>query len=821
MANHLGQGKRNSMNPNHCLAKHAPLMVLATLMMNHSIAYGQIAEIIVTAQKRQANLQDVPVAVQSVSASQLENAGVKNVSQLQHISPGFVANDTQGQLLPYIRGIGSTSFGNGVYSSVAIYSDDVFNSRISSSFVELDNVEQIQVLKGPQGALFGRNATGGALVITTQTPFPSDEAEGQISASVGNFSNRSVSASFRGGISETTAGSISLLYRKRDGFVDNLSGDDLDDKDTFAAAAKFVYQPSDTTEIVFGISYDEADDRAGVGNEQLALTPDSLAFGLSGAQQFIFANLAAGACPGAGFADIQGIACSPAAINSFLATAVPLLPDGSPNPLFDLANAQVVGGLAAAAGGATFSNSFGEVFGNQLGAFENGFFRGEGDVDDGSFTYTEDLKAHLKATFSFDRFDWISISSFGKSKYELSSGLISEQPGSVVGAPGPLPGTAFGFSADFVTDTYTQELQLLSSNSAIEWVAGVYYFREKGDSLIAADIFGTSVLVADNTFRVDAIAAFGQVRFPITDAISITGGVRYTSEDYELADDFPVFEITAFSNLTSQPGLPNAGSQSESFNETTGTLIIDYKFEDVLLYASLATGFKSGVLNATNPSLPGVDPEEIISYEVGFKSDLADGRIRLNGAAFYYDYENIHLNVIDSNSGAQVLINGSEADVLGAEIELNALITEALSINASITVLDSEYKQNVNQGPFQLPISGNSLVSAPDTSLAIGVEYVQPMDNAELSFVVTGSYNSGMYYTAEQAVGSGGLTDDSFGLVNANLTYAHESGWSASLWANNLTDEEYYRGGVLINGLSRIAQAGQPRHYGMTVRYKF
>lgn len=767
------------------------------------IAQGTLEEIIVTAQKRTESLQDVPISIQAVSGDQLSTAGVGNLSVLEQISPSITMNDATGYALASVRGVGSTNQGHGNYSSVAIYIDDVYVTRASSGMFSMANVEQLQVLKGPQGSLYGRNATGGALVITTNTPRPGDEFAGNVSATVGDFDRREFVLSLSGGFSDRFAASFDIATQEHDGFLDTVTPGriDLDGRDALSAVGKLVFAPTDNAELEFSLWYDESDDTSAHGYQQVNVAPNPAFGGLNGPQALL-----------AGF--IGGLIGDP---------------------------------VAAAMGAATiqFVTPFGRASDNEFGGFATfpGVIpSGDNGGRAGSFTFTEDWRASFKATVEFPKFDLVTILAATDSDYEAATDVLGAVPGSVATAFPFLAGDNLGFSAIFGSESKSQEIRLVSNDSRIEWLAGIYNFTDEGDTLLNADTFGLSFRQSFNEWEVDSLAAFGQVKIPFGDAFNLTLGARYTDEDYELTDrmggstgfadvDGPIFEGIALAGIPSVQQInalaPGTFPTEQNFSQITGGVTLDWSNDNLLIYGSVNTGFKSGNLNANNPLSGGVDPEEITAVEVGVKSELADGRVRLNGSVFAYDYENIHLQVINQNSGATILINGSNAEIFGAEVEVVALIADGLTFDAALTVLDSEYKDDVlvpNGNPFGgdliIPISGNDVAGAPETALTLGLEYVRPLAAGELVFNANALVSDGYFFEAENRVGTGGIGAGSYTTVNANVMYRTDR-WNVALWANNLTDEEYYRGGIVANALIEAAIAARPAHYGLTFGINF
>ena len=788
-------------------------IVVAAIAFLPSIASAQsLEEIIVTAQKRAESLQDVPVAISVVSGEDLTAAGVPNLTNIDQINASITINDSTGYVLPAVRGVGSTNQGGGNYGSIAVYVDEAYVSRTTSSAFGLHNIEKVQILRGPQGSLYGRNATGGAIVVTTKTPMPGDEFTGRVSGSFGDFDLREFGFAVAGGISDTLAGSLNFASTDRDGYVASLTAGapDLDGRDTLLVNAKLAFQPTDSSLFELGLWYDKSDDTNAHGYQQLNTTPNPALGGLNGPQALL-----------AGF------------LGPRIAAALGV----------DAATAAGTAGAGAAT--ITFPGTIGTVSNNNVSGFSSmpATLNGETNGQLGAYTYIADFRAVLKATFEFATFDLVSVTSYADHNYEASTDVFAATPGSVTAAFPFLAGDNLGFTGFFEIDSKAQELRLVSKESNIEWLAGVYYFEEGGTNIINADTFGLSLRQADNEWDVSSIAAFGQIKYPITDNLNLTVGARYTDEDYELTDliggsnglgdvDGPIFDGITLLGLPSVQqanlGAPGSFPTEQNFSQSSGGITLDYAQDNWLVYGTWSTGFKSGNLNPNNPLSAGVDAEEITSMEIGFKMDFGAGRYRLNGAAFSYDYENIHIQVINQSSGATILLNGSNADILGAELEFLAAVTDGLTFNAGLTLLDSEYKDNIvvpNGGGLgvdtPINIAGNDVAGAPDNNLTLGVEYLQPLGDAQLIFNANALISGGYFFEAENRVGTGENGDgDSYTTVNLNLAYSTEN-WDIALWANNLFDEDYYRSGVVANGLIEVGIAGAPRTWGITAGYNF
>ena len=740
-------------------------------------------EVIVTAERRQASSQDVPITVQVYSGEDLEKNGIVSLMDLQNISPSLVIIDSTAFVTPFIRGTGSSVLGNGIYSSVATYIDGVYVARQTSAAFELQNVDSIQVLSGPQGALYGRNATAGTIVITSKTAMPGDETEARFSATYGTYNTRTVKARVSGSVSKQLAVSLNGAIHKRDGFIKNLNPvgygqhqEDVDDRDSFSFGGAISFVPNDRFQAILRGSYFESHDRA------------------SCCYQAIGQSVTPGLFPGlnSNQTALAGIATQ-------------LL--GSPALGFQ------VGASAA------FSNVIGEIYdphqnGNDAGIFDI-------NIPIGSGFHISQRSISLNMDYDFDGFIAKSITSFGSSEYNGTTSVGAEAPGlgfsPVSGVTVPLTGSV-GFTGSFPSDTFSQEFQISSANdSKVIWTAGLYYFSEDGTTDLTGDFFGASLWSARNDYKVESYAGYAQVTVPLTDEWSATGGLRYTTEKFSIVDRFDP------TNPASFPGIPNLGSLSRKDDNLTYLARVQYDAGDWLVYGGVSTGFKSGALNANNPIAGAAEPEEIRSIEFGLKSDLFDN-VRLNVAGYFYDYKNIHQNVIDSGSGATFLLNGGNAKITGIDAELIVMPTDSLTLKGAVTFLDTDVKSDAILSPTSvLPTAGKNLPGAPGASFNFNANWVVPIvTTGELVVNVNYSHNSGYFFDPENRVGTGGVTAKGYGLVNFNLSYVTPNDrWEVSVWGNNIFNERYFRTGVVALGYSLLGIAANPAHFGVTVSFKY
>lgn len=742
-------------------------------------------EIVVTAQRRSENLQSVPVTVTAVSNEQLAASGVTNVQQLSSLVPSLSVVDPTGYTMAFIRGIGSSTLGAGTFSSVATYVDGVYIARTTNAMFELDAVDSVQVLAGPQGALYGRNATAGAIVITSPRPTPGSDFEGNASVTVGSFNRLDVSSRVAFGLGDNSAMSIEAASHDRDGYVKNLNPygnrntEDLDDRDAMSAGLSFVFNPSDATSIALRAAYSRSNDHSSGGYEAVGQGVPGPIPGFNDNRSALFG----------GIAQVYG----------------PVLGAATP---------------AIAAQGATnaiYSTKFRQSYDNQGDAFSAGLLKGTHKP--GSSLFIENLLVALNMEFDLGNMVVRSVTGYTDSDYHGSVGVSLEKPGSATstilggGQPAPLNANGgLGFSSINPSEVFSQGIQLLSAdNSNIRWIAGVDYSKEDGQAVLTGDFFGFNLYSADNVWGVESSAVFGQATIPFSSDWAATVGARFTDETYDINDKYKV------GNPQYLPGV-NVGKKKKTSSKFTYTARLERKGDDWLAYGGVVTGFKSATLNVNSPAQGQAEPEEVTSFEIGFKRDFTS-TFRLNAAAYFSQYDNIQINRIEQSTGANVLDNGPAAEVTGLDLQALAKVNSNFELGIGLTALNAEFTENK---PGQT-IKGNKLPGSADLAASVVGNLSVPFGSGSLDWTTTLSYNSGKYYDQLNLVGSGGANDDSYALVNMNLTYrTADDRLSFSVFGNNLTDEQYYRTGIIAFGFfGRAAIAGNPANYGATVNFKF
>ncbi len=710
------------------LASAAPLALLAPASFAQS---GSVAleEIVVTAQKRSENLQSVPIAVAAFTEAQLVNSGIANIQDMQSIVPGFNTNVVAGYSSPHLRGVGAGFFGAGVENPIALYVDGVYYGGAFSGLVDFVSVSQVEVLKGPQGTLFGRNASGGLLQIITKNP----GQDGEFAAHLGyaNYDTVSGDVYVSGGISESVSANFAIqASHSGKGWGTNLANglpiNKLDHQ--INTRAKFLYDAGGDTQLLANFDYSDSK-------------------------------------------------------NSRLAQRI--VPGGV-----------VVAPTGPAYGGTVWdaANSLQPLVANQQGG--------------ASVRIDQNIGfAQLSNIVSFRR-------AAGHSEYDTDATAFNNGGGNY-----------YQFDNQF-----TEELQLASNpDSKLTWVAGVFYFnwRSKQDP---HDVYGrnpTNPMFISRrdlgTVVTDSTAGYVQGTYEIFSATNLTVGGRYTHERRRAkthAINFPggggVFSIIG----------PTVASTS--YNEPTWRVALDHRLTDeFMIYASASTGFKAGGYNMSNLSQPAYGPEKITAYEAGFKSDLLDGRLRVNAAGFYYDYTNVQVQ--QAIAGISFIRNGSGAEIYGVDVDAEAQITPEFRLTASMEALSAKYTvfSGLNcASPLGGPVvvcagDGNDLPYAPRFTFNSGFVYSTDFQGGNLAAQVNLEYSSSYFLKAENVVKQG-----QFARINANLTWTSPNeNYTVQFWGKNLTNKAV----MAQSSLSTIAGTGQanaislwrePRTFGIRVGYK-
>lgn len=732
---------------------------------------GGIEEIIVTARRKNENLQETPVAITAITGEGLEARNIVRVDQASQVVPNLVfepvapltGSSNNGSI--YIRGIGTTEFSLGTEPGVGVYVDEVYMARISGNVLDMIDIEALEVLRGPQGTLFGRNSIGGAILVRSKPP--SEFFEGKVTSELGTDDLIRVAGSIDLPISGSIRTKISALRNVQDGYVEDVAGrEDFGRKDVWSA--RFSAEIDVTANFMASINVDYTREKNSAAPyvaldffDTDPLNPGALTFvGLS--------NLAPG-CE-AGAAGNAGGLC----VDQFY-----LL--GKDKTFFGYET--------------------GDRF---LNEFNTEPFRSE----DFTEVFGASLKLELDAGFA----QFKSISSYRK--------LTALNPRN----PDHTPLNVLEANSDLEQDQITQEFQM-SGNSfggSLDWITGFFYMKEQGYQLDAVALWPLT-LHSGGSFKNENWAVFGQGTWDITDTLSLTGGLRYTKENKEfrpVSDDFLLGRTQVI--LSFRPfvlGIPGALPNDEkievepvpllsnptplSFSQVTPHVNVSWNAsDDVLLYGSFSRGYKSGGFEQriAEPLEIGrtFGVETLDSFEIGMKSTTPDRSLRFNAAAFLSKYKDLQCSVVLGI--APTFVNCGDGTLKGFEAEALWLPADAWSIDLAVGFVDASYDEGT-----LTPLASTTGISedskfamVPKWSLSAGASYTLELGNGfELTPRADWSFKSKIY---RDAANTTILTQGAYHIVNLALTLVEpDDMWEVALRAKNIGDEQYLMAGVQQN----------------------
>lgn len=772
-------------------------MALPALITPTISSASLLEEVVVTAQKRQQSIQDVGIAVTAFSGDQIDQLGYDNAQQITAMTPGVTTIQPNGpsSFFTSIRGVGQNDFsGDHQESPVAVYIDEAYVSAASGAGFQLFDMERTEILRGPQGTLFGRNATGGLVHYITRRP--SQESDGYVDVTVGDNSQIKVEGAVGGALSDSVSGRLSFLRNTHDGYIENRIGQDLNNGDDWAVRAQLLFE-FEKGEWLISAKAGEQDIDSGFFKHSSARVNPSTGLG----EAF-------------NGADLQGLGDSQV-------------------PAFQENNSDV------------HSGAYNVI--------------GHNKVETQGFT------SNLK--IEFENFDLVSITDY----QGLEKDYLEDSDAS--------PNDFFSFFLQSDLDQWSQELRISGETESMRWVAGGYYLNIEGDFAnggIAANFFRAAFAGAGlddssldtlglySPFKTEtkSTAFFGQVEFDLSEEFTVHAGMRWSNEDKNT--DFKqyasLFEATDSSTVatldglglggplfTFSPGLVSNDPGGTGFGEAlvvgdandasidkdliTAKLQVDWKpNNDTLIYASYNRGIKAGGFNAPldatlfyNGSRPTsqmkFDEEVLNAYELGFKWSSEDGLLRVNGASYYYDYQDYQAFALESLT---TYVFNTDAEVKGAEIEVFASPVEGLDIMFGAGFIDN----NVEDA-YTLP-SGEAVdrtaVLTPDWNLNGLVRYEWPAFDGAIAAQIDATYMGDHYFQLKNSpVGK----EDAYVLSNARLTYTSpDQSWRVEAFVNNLSDEEYrtmafdLAGEPSVGGFGLVENYyGLPRWWGVSFNY--
>ena len=774
---------------------------------------NQLAEVVVTAQKREQNIQTVPIAITAYSESDLRSKGITDIHGLSRLTPnvnldaGAPFSGSNSVLSASIRGIGQDDFAFNLDPAVGVYVDGVYYARTVGANQNLLDVERIEILKGPQGTLFGRNTIGGAISIVTRNPGSDLAADAQVTG--GSYNRRDVSLMADLPISATLLSTVTFSSQFRDGY---------DKRIHYPSTTGYVSDPLGALHS----SGTEAFDTQGGENQQIVRGKlqwkpiDALTAMLSvdwthtnqpSTASTVLATITSG--PNAVFGAIYN-ACLEGA--PFAPTAA--LVCGTRNTVgTPLWQANLNPATARLPYGPQVTNT---------GNIDTTYATGQ------NFDKLDSYGAALSVDYALN--SSLTVRSItGLRRLHWTSGLDAD------GSPIDFFELSFAEGQHQVS----QELQLIGDllDSKLKLVAGLYYFNE-GGYINDFVTFGGGLLQIDGPNSLDTTSYAGYVHldYALTDRIGLTLGGRQSADRktfiggqqdlnqffYKIAGCYPANAsaslINGPANLTCQQalGFPNPanplqiyppGLNHQNFNEFTPTAGLQYHFDSQLMaYFSYSKGFKTGgwTTRLTAPLPAGspaqsFGPETDKTYELGVKSEWLDRRLIVNAATFFSQYDGIQLTYQVLTS--PVTQNAGNAQIKGLELEVQSLVTDHFTLNGSVGYMDARYTQ-VSQ--FALATTGPVLPKTPRWKAALSPEvHTRIANQGTLRLGVAYTFTSEMFNDVQNTPL---LSRPSVNMLDTSASYVSPSGRATfTVGGTNLTNKRYittgqpqFAGGVVF-----------------------
>lgn len=722
---------------------------------------GMLEEIIVTAEKRAQDLQEVPVAISAFTSEGLEMRGISNPQDLQQSVPGLsIGEQTNlgGGAKVTLRGVGSENFGPGGDPGVPVHINGHYTQATAYIFRDMIDIERVEVQRGPQGTLYGRNAVGGNINLITKRP--SEEFEGSVGFELGNYNRRAANAVISGPLSDYARGRLVAAGAVRDGFVEELgAGDDRDSVDYSSVRGALEIDLTDKLQVYINGYY--FDDTGNTYTRRIDRDPNNAANS------------------------------DPFKVSS-----------NTPDEAED--------------------NSKGVSIDFSLG-LESMEFRSLSAYDKTSTTERHEVDGNA-----------IRLAEYG---------------------------------VDIDIEVMTQEFQLISTHDApLQWVTGIFYYKEDsseirnnfidrfdtdGDGLTGLDYDVDQPLIhqlgkTDNS--AESWAVYGQLDYDLTDNLELVAGLRYTRDEKKywsgadtVMTDGSTVSIPVgggrFYNVPVYGQVFFDNSEGTDWSEFTWKLGFNYHLsDDAMLYASYTRGYKAGGFSAKQDAF--YDPEFVDALEGGLKGRWLENRVQTNLALFYYDYQDkqelqfFPPNPQFPNGGVQ-LINAASATSYGAELEVQAYVTEAIYVDASISYLSAEYDEfNTIDALFPAlgfqSLSGNSLPLSPKTKYNLGAQYDWDLEDGLGSLSIRADYSwtddqwgNALNRDNENLLASGDRIP-SYYIVNGRVQWkSSDNSLDVSFYARNLTDEPAISN-AFVGSTQEVNQSNiDPRTYGIKVNYTF
>ena len=780
---------------------------------------GKIDTIVVTARKTNENLQTTPVAVTAVSSVTLDRAQVNNVNQLQNIAPGLVvypATAQPGSAQFSLRGQGQNDGLIAVDQSVGAYVDGVYVARSSGALFNFVDIGRVEVLRGPQGTLFGRNTTGGSINVITKAP--TDKFEGMVRGRYGNYNAFEATGVVNIPIAASNGGlRIAAQHTEHGGYGRNVQFNQAvggDKTDFIRGTLKIANDANNLSLAIQGDYTDRKTSGEMVGLKRYTATgTQGLLVGVCNGSPVGAAAAARPLCP-----------VQTAAGDSLAKYAVDVI---GTDKFFD------------------FYNSMPNIYGNAKA----------GGVS-GTLNWDVNENTAVKSITAYRKIDTASLSDNDGTPYVFTGGLL------------PIDG-------NFINQSQvSQELQLTGKafDKKLSYIFGAFYFNENGlDRSKSYSVVPLSLALSyvDATVRNKSYAVYGQATYNLTDTVRFTGGLRYTWDKRsiirrnrsETPGNGGAFTCAMAANTLDASGytLPNGSvcqvTSKADYSYLSYTAGLDWQASpDLFFYAKTSRAYRAGGFNTravTGGSSVSFSPERVTDYEVGAKVDFLDRHARLNVAAFYTDYSNVQRNVPVVVPGSATLTSGVQnaaaATIKGLEAELTIKPVDHLTLGASATLLDPKFKTfavpvtTLSGGTAIADASATPYTYTPKTSFVLSADYEVPTSfgsvNVHADYAYRGTnYSQGPLVYAGVAGANGyaasfgfGNPDTAkipaYGIVNGQISFKlNKPDLEVAIYGRNILQKKYFQRLLALEDTALGFTSylpGDPRTFGATVTFHY
>jgi iron complex outermembrane receptor protein len=777
------------------------LQLLPAAAIAQEEAKGVFEEVLVTARKRSESAQSVPIPITALSQEQLQTRNMTEIRDIERLSPNTSiqyssVNGTAAQI--FMRGIGQTNWSSTQDPKIGMYVDGVYLSRPQGGLLDFMDIERVEVLRGPQGTLFGRNTTAGLIHIINNKP--SQEFEADVQFGIGNENHQSYGFMVNAPITNSLAARFALYDKKTDGnIINSVTGKDRGNENSLSYRGSLLWDQDDFS-AQFTFDHFEADERAPLGTCRFTGPDNPFA-----AQGLPFLATIFGVY-GDMKANCESTTKDVSIDNTNNESAKSDVDAYTLRLGYDFDGVELTS-ITSLRKIDNFNGSWGWVMGNgpNVNFLEILNNKSENEI----------FSQELRLTGSTDNLNWV-----------VGAYLFKEESEESLDAP-LFRGVTIPSPADWPF--------FYAPNPAGGTV---------GDGVVGAQLYGSRYQAYDVVNKNKAV--FAEATYTFNDRWDLTLGARYTEDDREFTriqtlfgGDFdPAYFCPGMPTVELAPGVVIPGSdrcfQDVSYDKITPRAIVNYQLnDDVMFYASYSVGYSSGGFNQ-DVRMRAYEPEVSDNYEFGFKSEFFDSKLRVNASAFINDYQNQQLTVgrVVNGQATADLINAQEAQIKGLELEVLGQLTDALSIAISAGYIEGDYKKftvddnaietNSDTGEITEVIVVRDLSDVEfgnnGDELSFDVSLLHIMDlgnNGDITSSLGYSYKDDQYSTLRNTPSS---FEPSYWLLDSRVTWNLPNGKThISLWGTNLTDEEYVD--TQINQSGDLAVGGTDPSLGMTAVY--